>query len=225
MNYGPADPIVDAYIKAVGGETALAKLKSVTEKAGMEMAPGHAVNVDIYEEAPARRVSVAHMPNGADSVTFYTGSEGWLAAPKRPLRLMNTDEQYAAKLDAEFLVPSDPRKAFAEFQTVQPDTINGKEMNVILGKNPGQQPVTLFFDKQTGLLVRMLRYADTPIGRNPTEVDFADYRDEAGAKIPHEWTIARPLGRFTMKVQSVDVSTPIDASKFEKPAAPPPAPH
>ena len=221
MDYGPADPILDAYVKAVGGPSAIASLKSVTEKAEMAMAPGHNVTVDIYEEAPSRRVSVAHMPNGNESVTAYNGTEGWLAVPKRPLRLMNTDERYAAKLDAEFLVPSDPRKAFAEFRTVQPDTINGKEMNVVLGKNPGQQPVTLFFDKQTGFLVRMLRYADTPVGRNPTEVDFADYRDEGGARIAHEWTIARPLGRFTMKVQSVDLKTPIDASKFEKPASPP----
>ena len=225
MQRASADPILDSYVKAVGGEAALSKLKSVTEKAGLEMGPGRSVSVDIYEEAPGRRVSFAHMPGGNESVTGYNGTDGWLAAPKRPVRIMNADEQYAAKLDAEFLVPSDPRKAFTEFQTVAPDTISGKEMNVVLGKNPNQPPVTLFFDKQTGLLVRMLRYASTPLGRNPTQVDFADYRDESGVKMPHEWTIARPFGRFTMKVQSVDLNSPIDASKFEKPTPPPPPAH
>ena len=225
MRRPPADPVIDSYVKAVGGESALAKLKSVTEKAGMEMGAGRSVSVDIYEETPARRVSIAHMPGGNESVTGYNGTDGWLSMPKRPVRFMNPDEQYAAKLDAEFLVPSDPRKAFESFQTVQPDTINGKEMNVVLGKNPNQPPVTLFFDKQTGLLVRMLRYADTPLGRNPTQVDFADYREESGVKLPHEWTIARPFGRFTMKVQSIDLNSPIDASKFEKPAPPPPPAH
>jgi photosynthetic reaction center cytochrome c subunit len=220
-----ADPVIDAYVKAVGGNGAIAKLKSATEKASMAMGPGKNVEVEIYEEIPDRRVSVVHMPGGGDSVTAYNGSEGWLSFPKRPLREMNGDERYAAKLDAEFLVPSDPRKAFTEFKSAKPDTINGKEVNVVLGINPNQPPVKLYFDKQTGLLVRMLRYANTPLGFNPTQVDFADYRDRQGAKIPFEWTIARPLGRFTMKVESFQLNAPIDGSKFAKPAAPaePPA--
>lgn len=220
-NLPPPDPVLDAYIKSVGGQDALAKIKSVTEKAGMEMGPGHNVAVEIYEERPDRRVSIAHMQGGTDSVTGYNGSEGWLTFPKRPVRVMNGDEQYAAKLDAEFLVPSDPRKVFAELKSAKADTIDGKEVNVVLGINPGQPTVKLYFDKQTGLLVRMLRYANTPLGLNPTQVDFADYRPQSGAKIPFQWTIARPLGRFTMKVESVQVNEAIDPSKFKKPEAPP----
>lgn len=109
--------------------------------------------------------------------------------------------------------------------TAKADTIDGKEVNVVLGINPGQSPVKLYFDKQTGLLVRLVRYANTPLGMNPTQVDIADYREQQGAKIPFEWTIARPFGRFTMKVESVQLNSPIDPAKFEKPAAPavPPA--
>ncbi len=225
-NLPPADPVLDAYVKAVGGAEAIAKIKSVTEKAGMEMGPGHNVAVEIYEERPDRRVSIAHMPGGSDSVTGYNGSEGWLTFPKRPVRVMNGDEQYAAKLDAEFLVPSDPRKVFAEFKSAKPETIDGKEVDVVQGINPDQPPVKLYFDKQTGLLIRMLRYANTPLGLNPTQVDFADYRSQNGAKIPFEWTIARPFGRFTIKVESAQVNEPIDPSKFTKPESPPgPAPH
>lgn len=219
------DPVIDAYVKAIGGEKAFGAFKSVTEGATMAMGVGHSMPVEIYEEKPDRRVSVAHMPGGKDSVTGYNGSEGWLAFPGRPTRTMNADEQYASKLDAEFLVPGDPRKAFAEFKPAKPDTIDGKEVNVVLGINPGQPPVKLYFDKQTGLLVRMVRYANTPLGMNPTQVDFADYRTEDGAKIPYEWTIARPFGRFTIKVDSVKVNAPIDAAKFNRPAAPPPPAH
>jgi photosynthetic reaction center cytochrome c subunit len=229
MHHGPEknlpspDPVLDAYLKAVGGADAIAKLKSVTEKAGMAIGPGHQVSIDIYEQAPDRRVSFAHMPDGNDSVTAFNGYEGWLAVPKRPLRVMNGDEQYAAKLDAEFLVPSDPRKVFAEFKSAKPEQIDGKEVNVVLGMNAGQPPVKLYFDKQSGLLIRMLRYANTPLGLNPTQVDIGDYREQGGVRIPFEWTIARPLGRFTIKVDSVQLNAPIDPAKFVKPPAPPPS--
>lgn len=220
----PPDPVLDAYVKALGGDAAIAKLKSVTEKASMAMGP-RSVSVDIYEETPDRRISFAHMPGGNDSVTAYNGSQGWLTFPKRPVRVMNADEQYAARLDAQFLLPSDPRKDFAELKSAPPDTIDGKPVNVVLGINPGQPPVKLYFDKDSGLLLRMMRYANTPLGENPTQVDIADYREENGTKLPFEWTIARPFGRFTMKVDSVQVNTPIPAEKWEKPAATPPPAH
>lgn len=215
---GSPDPVIANYVKAVGGDAALAKIKSVTEKSSMAMGPGRNVSVEIYEETPQKRISIAHMPGGKDSVTAYNGSEGWLAFPGRPLRTMNADEDYAAKLDAEFLVPSNPSRAFTGFKMAPPDTIDGKEVNVVLGMNADQPPVKLYFDKQSGLLVRMVRYANTPLGLNPTQVDFADYRDQDGAKLPFQWTIARPFGRFTMKVDSVQVNTPIPADKFQKPA-------
>ena len=43
---------------------------------------------------------------------------------------------------------------------------------------------TLYFDAESGLLVRQVRYADSPVGRIPTLIDYADYRDVAGVKMP-----------------------------------------
>ena len=77
----------------------------------------------------------------------------------------------------------------------------------------------LFFDKESGLLVRSIRYADTPLGRNPTQVDYADYRAQDGVKVPFQWTIARPLGRFTIQVTELQQNVPVDDKKFAKPAA------
>ena len=76
-----------------------------------------------------------------------------------------------------------------------------------------------FFDKESGLLLRTIRYADTPLGRNPTQVDYADYRADGGVKIPFQWTIARPQGRFTIQVTEMQQNVSIDDAKFAKPAA------
>jgi photosynthetic reaction center cytochrome c subunit len=80
--------------------------------------------------------------------------------------------------------------------------------------------VRLYFDDQSGLLVRMVRYAETPLGRNPTQIDYADYRDAGGVKIPYRWTIARPGGRFTIQVTEVQQNVAIDDGRFSKPAIP-----
>jgi hypothetical protein len=65
-----------------------------------------------------------------------------------------------------------------------------------------------------------VRYTDTPIGRNPTQIDYADYREVDGVKVPFRWTLARVNGRFTIQIQEATQNVPIDDAKFAKPAAP-----
>jgi hypothetical protein len=78
----------------------------------------------------------------------------------------------------------------------------------------------LYFDEQSGLLLRLVRYGDTALGLLPTQIDYADYRETSGVKIPYRWTLARPNGRFTIQVSDVQQNVPVDDAKFAKPAPP-----
>jgi hypothetical protein len=55
----------------------------------------------------------------------------------------------------------------------------------------------------------------------PTQIDYADYKDADGVKIPYRWTLARPSGRFTIQVSELQQNVPVDDARFVKPAAPP----
>jgi hypothetical protein len=81
-------------------------------------------------------------------------------------------------------------------------------------------------DKESGLLLRLVRYAETPLGRNPTQIDYADYRDANGVKTPFRWMLARPGNRFTIQVEQLQQNVAVDDSKFSPPppsAAPKPS--
>jgi hypothetical protein len=78
--------------------------------------------------------------------------------------------------------------------------------------------VTLYFDKASGLLLRMVRYGASPIGRIPTQIDYADYRDVAGVKLPFRMTFAWLNGRDAIQLDDVRPNVPIDAAKFSRPA-------
>jgi hypothetical protein len=77
--------------------------------------------------------------------------------------------------------------------------------------------VVFYFDQKTGLLLRMVRSADTPMGRMPTQIDYADYREVDGVKTPWRWTLARPNGRFTIQLKEVKNNVAIDDAKFARP--------
>jgi hypothetical protein len=57
------------------------------------------------------------------------------------------------------------------------------------------------------------------LGWNPSQIDYSDYRESAGVRIPYRWTIARPSGRFTIQIEDVQVNAPIEASRFVPPVA------
>jgi hypothetical protein len=75
------------------------------------------------------------------------------------------------------------------------------------------------------LLIRLLRYVDTPLGLNPAQIDYGDYRQEGGVRTPFRWTVARPGGRFTIQIDQMQQNVAINDEKFAKPAASPPADH
>jgi photosynthetic reaction center cytochrome c subunit len=215
----PANQLVEKYVAALGGADALEKVTSRVEKGTLSGFGGHQFPIEVYSKAPDKRLSLMHLPNG-QSVTAYDGHVGWLGGGDRPPREVTGGELEAMKLDADFYFPTRIKQTFSKLRSARPEKIGDAETYVVLGIRPGQPPVKLYFDEQSGLLVRMVEYVDTPVGRNPTQIDYADYRDSGGVKVPFRWTIARPLGCFTIQVDQMEPNAAIDDTKFAMPAAP-----
>jgi outer membrane lipoprotein-sorting protein len=213
-----ADAILDKYVAALGGAATVQKVTSRVEK-GKILTGGHETPIEVISKAGNKRISVTHMPNG-DSITAFDGSNGWLGNPGRPPRDMSAGEADAAKLDADLQFAVHLKDTFGEFRVGHPEKIGDAQCVALIGVRKDQPPVRLWFDAESGLLVRMVRYAETPLGRNPTQIDYADYRDVEGVKTPLKWTLARPGGRFTIQVTDVQQNVPVDDARFEKPAAP-----
>src|SRR6202040_3555981 len=137
----------------------------------------------------------------------------------RPIREMHGGDLDGASIDADLHFASHLTQMFSEVHTQGSEKIGDQEAYVVVGKREGKTPIILYLDKQSGLLVRLVRYGDTALGWLPTQIDYADYRDTNGVKIPYRWTLARPSGRFTIQVSDVKQNIPVDEAKFAPPVA------
>jgi hypothetical protein len=216
-----AQSVLDKYLEAEGGAEAMEKVAAHVQKGKLQGFGPDPIPVDVAAKAPDKRIATVHGQRG-DNITALNGAKGWLGSPGRPPRDMSDSESDAARLDAALLFPTDLRRVFKEFEVVKVEPIDGKDAVKVRGKIEGRPSTDLWFDAQTGLVVRVLRYQETPLGRNPTQVDIADYRVADGVKVPHRWTVARPGGRFTIQLDE-SKTAPVDDKTFEK-AAPPPSP-
>jgi photosynthetic reaction center cytochrome c subunit len=182
--------------------------------------------VEIYAKAPGQRTTISHGVYG-DTTTTYDGRNGWVAAPEAvtPVSVLPVTggDLDGARVEAELAFPGRLKQMLTEWRVGAPFTIDDREVYIVQGRlAPGGLPVKLFFDRQSGLLVRLVHYADTAVGRIPTQVDYEDYRDVAGIKMPFKLTRTWTDGRSIIELRSVELNVPIDAAKFAKPA--PPAP-
>ena len=220
---GPsADQVFDKYIQALGGAQRLGSLTSFAAKGtfiGFETEQTK-VPVEVFAKAPALRTTIVHTRIG-DSVRNYDGRAAWIAAPDRPLPLMtltggNLD---GAKIDAILSFPSQIKQAFTQWR-VGATGIDDREVRVVQGTNPRQPPVNFYFD-DSGLLVRVVRFADTAVGRVPTQIDYSDYREVAGVKMPFKWIVTWTNGQATTELSELQPNVPIGAAKFARPAPAP----
>ena len=217
-----ADQILDKYVQALGGAQRLAAISSFIGKgsyqgyAELEKSP-----IEVMAKAPGQRVTIIHTSNG-DWTTTYDGRIGWVAEPGRPLPLLELTGQFleAVKVDADLAFPGRIKQSFTQWRVGYPTTINDRDVEVVQGTSSGDFPVKLYFDKQSGLLVRQVRYTNSPVGLNPTQVDYEDYRDVSGVKMPFRWTTTWTDGRATTELTQIQANAPVDAAKFGKPAAP-----
>ena len=213
----PPDQLLEKYVQAVGGVAAIDKVTSRVMKGSIDFG-GKSLPIDIYSKDPDQRISFTHMPEG-DSVTAFNGHEGWLGTPGRPLREMHGSDLDGASMDADLHLATHWKAMFSEMRVEGTEKIGDHEAYVIVGQREGKPPIRLYFDQQTGLLVRLVRFGETALGWLPTQIDYADYRDTNGVKIPYRWTLARPSGRFTIQVSDVKQNVPVEDAKFVKPAA------
>ena len=212
-----ADNIIEKYLQAMGGADAVARISTRLQKGTLTVGAAQ-FPVEVLTKRPANRVTTVHFPNG-ESVTGFNAQMGWLSTPGHGFHEMSSAEVDASHMDAYPQFAIDPRQTFTELCVQRQEKIDGRPIYVVSGIREKKPPVQLFFDQESGLLIRLLRYVDTPLGLNPTQIDYADYRQEGGVRTPFRWTVVRPGGRFTIQIEQMQQNVPIDDEKFAKPAA------
>jgi photosynthetic reaction center cytochrome c subunit len=221
-----ADQLLDKYIQALGGAQRLSSVTSFVARGtytgfdtGISKVP-----VDIYAKAPNLRTTVVHLSSGdnirtADGRNFWTTSAGTFLPI--PVLVMSGGELEGAKLDAALSFPGQIKQMLKDWRSDFPSTtIDDNDVEVVQGTGAYNTPVKFYFDKKSGLLVRLVRYTDTALGLIPSQTDYSDYREVSGVKMPFRWTVTWTDGRSTVELSELRLNTPIDAAKFARPTPP-----
>jgi photosynthetic reaction center cytochrome c subunit len=239
-----AESILDKYIQAAGGAQRLAGLKSFVGK-GTSVGFGGfggGGDVELVAQAPDKRATIIvfkDAPGRGDQIRTYDGRTGWVRTPLNVLGefQLSGGDLDGARLDAQLSFPGQIKQLLTNWKTGPPGTIKDlpgptsqtslqkdvtlgqtHDVDVVQGSGPRGLLVTFYFERKTGLLLRELRYGNSPIGRVPTQIDFADYREVNGIKLPFRLTYAWLDGRDSIVLNEIKTNVSVSEAKFGKPA-------
>lgn len=214
-----ADQILNRYIEAIGGRESWKKLTSRVSTGTIEIPKMNlSGSIDFREKAPNRLLHTIVL-NGATFRQGFDGANGWTDDPKDGVRDETGAELEDTRLDSDFYHPLDLHKLYSKFTVTGAEKIGEHNTYVVEAARPGADPDKLYFDTQSGLVLRIVSRRHTSDGLMVYQEDLEDYREVDGIKLPFTVHQTAEEAAFTIQFVEVHHNVELDDQQFSKPAA------
>lgn len=214
-----ADQILNHYIQASGGRDAWMKLTTRVSKGTVDIpSMNMSGTVEVHDKAPNMTLATV-MIGGGSFVQGYDGKVAWSSDPQNGLRDLSDGELEETQRDADFYRPLDMKTLYKSITVAGEEKIGDRDTYVLAAGSEGGSPDKMYFDAKSGLLVRVVGQRHTPDGVAQTQIDFSDYRDVDGVKLPY--SVQQSVGdvSYTINFSDVHHNHELDDAQFSKPAA------
>jgi photosynthetic reaction center cytochrome c subunit len=210
------DWLVQRYIEALGGADALEKINTRVGMGASNVSGKH-ITVNLFIQSPGKWALIQHEQAGETGEVFNDGA-GWFTFPGRPSREMHEPAIDAARIDSDLQFPLHIQRLFPELRVEYPESIANRDTYVLVGIRGNRPRAKFYFDQQSGLLMRIVHYGESPLGLNPSQADYADYRDVGGVQVPFRVITSTPESSSTIQFQQIQQNVGIAPEIFTRPS-------
>jgi photosynthetic reaction center cytochrome c subunit len=212
------DEIFASYLRAVGGEKATTT-KTVVMKGTRVASQNRNWPNELTWAAPDKILSVSTLPS-ATVRQVAAGDKGWILNGTN-LQTLTPAQVAGARRSLEEIFNAVKVARVAGMQLAGTEKIDGREMWVVVRSTP-ESTTSYDFDVETGLLRRRMTVNHTASLPIPEQVDFEDYRDVDGVKMP--FIIRRSAidtyDSWTRTFTDIKRNVAVDDSLFAQPVVP-----
>lgn len=209
-----AEKVIAKYIDAIGGAKKIQELKSIktTAKGTIQ---GMEVSMVSSKKSGGKylmELSVAGMgtmqkivSDGKDITQEARGQKIPLDAGLKEISLFDA-----------YIVPELSLVAMNVKATLKSvESVEGVDAYVVDYVFPGGGKMSTYFDKESGLKIQTISYVKTPQGEVAVPIQFQDYKDVNGVKLPQ--TLLQSMGPMKLKFEnsSAEANVALDDSLFK----------
>jgi photosynthetic reaction center cytochrome c subunit len=209
------DQIFDRYVEATGGSVAHAQVTTLVMKGSMSSSEGWTAPLELDQKAPAKSLSTFELQG--QWRTGFNGTAGW-GQDNQGVHAMAGTDLALFRLQSSFFRPSTVKGLYSGLALAGTEAVAGHAAYVVEGTLTGAGPQRLFFDVQSGLLVRVTAWTATAFGPLVEEFDLEDYRSVGNVKVPFTVSDLKPDFSEVHHLETGQANVPIDDARFERPS-------
>jgi len=218
-NAPSVDQILDRYVQAVGGKEAIQKVTSRDMKGTLDNSDdGTTSPAEVFTKAPNKYLEVVKLGDAGEALQGWNGETGWGKDPDSGLHDTEKAEQIAAKRDYDFYREIRLKELFPKMALSGKTKVDDRDAYIIEATSPDGATEKWYFDAESGLLVRRdFERVTIDDGIVLYEMDYDDYKDVDGLKLPHTVYRKTPDYTLTYRFTEIKQNVPVEDTKFNKP--------
>ncbi|MBV8205227.1 MAG: c-type cytochrome [Acidobacteria bacterium] len=210
------EKIFERYIAASGGQAKQGALRTRIMKGTISSSEGWSVPLTIYCKAPSKYLTTFDLGKNWISYQATNGVTAW-NQDNNGIHQTTGKKASLLQQEAALFQPLALKAQYSDLALAGTQTIDGHEADKISAVLPGVGVETLYFDRQSGLLIRITSSQVTPLGPLLSEINIKDYRELRGVKVPFQIERLAPDFSSSFSIASVKLNHPVDDKNFERP--------
>jgi hypothetical protein len=214
-----AETILDRFIEVTGGKAAYEKRRTEIYAGTVDIAAaGLKGSMTRYSAEPDKSYIVIDLDGVGKIEQGSSANLAWQKDVMMGARVKSGEEKAQSLREGVFNGPLNWKKMFAKAETVGVETIDGEECYKVLLTPAEGKPETTYYSKKSGLAVKTVATAASPMGDIQAEVIVSDYKDFDGVLMPTRMVQKAAGQELGITIVSVKINQPIPADRFEPPA-------
>ena len=213
-----AADVLEKYVKAIGGRDALQKFKTRYQAGTVELSPmGLKGTIESYSRSDDRSLTKVSLAGIGDILDGYDGKTAWTVNPIQGSRIKEGRELLQTKRNNIYARESSIDKIYKNVMVRGIEKVGERDAYVIVASTDGLPDDILYFDKETGLMLRSDTISITPEGEQAVKTFYDDYREVDGIKSAFKIKAITPAFEINSVITEVKYGMPIEDSKFVQP--------
>ena len=214
------EQIFTRYTDAVGGQQAIEAVTSYKTRGTFETSAARIQGTfEAWGKNPNKSLMRITFPGIVEVRKGFDGENQWVQTPFGTFSSAEgATEMSQMERDAEVYRAGNIKNLYYDLKLENKVRLSGRDVYLVEGipnKGPAEK---LFFDTETGLLVRWDMVRKVPNrGHVFVKVHLDDYREVDGLKVPFRIRFAFESFDFTMKLDELKHNVSVDDAVFRKP--------
>lgn len=212
------ETLLDRFIEVSGGKKAIEKHKSEVATISMEVVGrGIKSTGKRYADASNNLYEAMNIEGVGNIETGVFNGVVWETNPITGPRIVDGPEKADRLRDARFNTILYWRDFYKSAETTGVEEVNGEACYKVTLTPKEGKPFTEFYNKKSGMLVKMNRTVSNQMGELPVEVIISDYKSWDGVQMPMKISQKVMGAEMVMTMDDVKFDVEIPADRFVPP--------